>query len=324
MNDETGLICAYVLDGQGGGRQAGWSEIAAWNPAQGALWVHLDRSADESQRWLREASGLDPLITDALLAEETRPRSLAIGDGLLVILRGVNLNPGADPEDMISIRMWIDPRRIITTRARRLMAINDLRERLAAGVGPKTTGDFLVQAADRMVGRMGPVIDELNDVVDALEDELVTTESREIRQKLASIRRQAIALRRYLAPQREAMARLQGEGVGWLEAQHRGLLRETTDRVLRCVEDLDAIRERAAVVQDELMNRLSDQMNRTIYVLTVVATIMLPLGFLTGLLGINVGGIPGAENPWGFIAVCLALAALVAAEVWLFRRLKWI
>jgi zinc transporter len=60
------------------------------------------------------------------------------------------------------------------------------------------------------------------------------------------------------------------------------------------------------------------------YVLTVVATIMLPLGFLTGLLGINVGGIPGAENPWGFIAVCLALAALVAAEIWLFRRLKWI
>lgn len=90
------------------------------------------------------------------------------------------------------------------------------------------------------------------------------------------------------------------------------------------VEDLDAIRECAAVIQDELMNRLSDQKNRNMYLLTIVATIMLPLGFFTGLLGINVDGIPGSENaPWAFALVCALLVLVVGLEVWILRRLRW-
>ena len=84
------------------------------------------------------------------------------------------------------------------------------------------------------------------------------------------------------------------------------------------------MRERSAVVQDELLNRISQRMERTMYVLTLVATIVLPLGFLTGLLGINVGGIPGAEINWAFWAVCGALAVLVLVELWLLKRLRWL
>jgi zinc transporter len=323
MTDETGLVCAYVLDGQGGGRPMDWAEIAAWRPDEGVLWVHLDRSKTDSQRWLREASDLDPLIVEALLADETRPRGLAIGDGLLVNLRGVNLNPGADPEDMIAVRLWLERDRVITTRARLLMAAKDIQDDVAAGRGPKNAGDLLVHMASRLVARMGPVLDQLDDSVDALEDELLCTESRGIRHRLGEVRREAIGLRRYLAPQREAMTRLQAEETGWLGLAHKARLREVTDRVLRYIEDLDAVRERAAVVQDELMNRMSDQMNRRVYVLTVVAAVLL-LDFVTGLLGVNMGGMPGTESPWGFLVVCLLLAALVAAQIWLFRRFKWI
>ncbi len=94
--------------------------------------------------------------------------------------------------------------------------------------------------------------------------------------------------------------------------------------MIRYIEDLDSVRERAAVIQDELMNRISERMNRTMYVLTLVASVMLPLGFITGLLGINVAGIPGSEYPWAFLVVCVTLLALILIEVWLFRRLKWI
>ena len=104
-------------------------------------------------------------------------------------------------------------------------------------------------------------------------------------------------------------------------AGKKAQLREVTDRVTRYVEDLDSIRERAAVIQDELMNRLSDQMNRNMYLLTIVASVILPLGFVTGLLGINVDGIPGSENtPWAFAAVCVAM---MAAEIWFLRRRRW-
>ncbi|UCH74428.1 MAG: zinc transporter ZntB, partial [Rhodospirillales bacterium] len=90
------------------------------------------------------------------------------------------------------------------------------------------------------------------------------------------------------------------------------------------VEDLDAARERAAVTQDELNNRLSDQMNRTMYLLTIVAAVLLPPSLITGLFGINVGGMPGVENIWAFTGVVIALIVIAVIEVILLRRLKWI
>lgn len=324
MAAEDGLICAYLLNGRGGGQELGWPEVRAWRPGQGLLWVHLDRIGSGSVRWLHEDSGLDPLMRDALLTEEVRPRELTVDNALLVILRGVNLNPGADPEDMVGIRIWLEPDRIVSLRHRRLMAVNDLRASIAAGHGPRSPGQFLAMLSAGLIARVGPVIDELVDRADRLEDVVLTAESSELRGDLANLRREAIALRRYLAPQREVMVRLSLCQAPWLQPEDRASLREVSDRTLRSVEDLDAARDRAAVLQDELNTRLSDQMNRTMYVLTVVATVLLPPSLITGLLGINVGGLPGADNSWSFWAVILLLVFLAIVEVAILRRFKWI
>jgi len=131
-------------------------------------------------------------------------------------------------------------------------------------------------------------------------------------------------MRRYLAPQRDALSRLLGEPIAWLEDIHRLRLRESADRIIRYIEDLDSARERAVVAQEELMGRLSEQMDNRMYVLSLVAAVFLPLGFLTGLLGINVGGIPGADYKNAFIVVSLILIAVVALQIWFFRAKKWI
>jgi zinc transporter len=319
MSEQDGLICAYLLDGQGMGHELDWSGVQKWQLRDGVLWIHLHRNGEEAARWLSKESGLEAIVCEALLAEETRPRVTAVKDGLLVILRGVNLNPGADPEDMVSVRLWIDAWRVISVRIRHLMAIEDIRNGLASGGGPKTSGDFLVQIAEGLIARMGPVMSDLDDEVDALEDQLITAESRELRTTIAGLRRQAIGLRRYLAPQRDVLSRLQVEPASWLDDALRLRLREATDRVTRYVEDLDAARERAAVTQEELANRLSEQMNRTMYVLSLVAAVFLPLGLLTGLLGINVGGIPWAESAWGFVIVTALLLLLAAGQFLFFR-----
>ncbi|NNM01168.1 MAG: zinc transporter ZntB, partial [Gammaproteobacteria bacterium] len=140
--------------------------------------------------------------------------------------------------------------------------------------------------------------------------------------KLSRLRRQAISLRRFLAPMREVFSRLQAERIDNFSDLDRSRLRETTDRLTRYVEELDAARDRAAVTQEELAGRISDQMNRNMYVLSIVAGIFLPLGLLTGLLGINVGGIPGTQSHWGFMIVCIILVLLTGAVLWLFRRMQ--
>ncbi len=331
-NAQKGLICAVLFDGRGGGREVGWDAVAAWRPGAGTLWVHLDFRDPDAMAWVR-ANVADSQAAETLLADETRPRSVPFGDHLLATLRGVNLNPESDPDDMVSVRFWIGPDRVVTTRHRRIMAVNDAREALAAGKGPAGTGDFLVFIADRLMRRMGPTLDELSESVDALEDEVLDGEktggpaasSAETRRELSRVRRQAIGLRRYLAPQREAMTRLMSETVPWLTTTHKAQLREVSDHITRYVEDLDALRDRGAVIQDELRNRVSENMNRTMYVLTVVAAVLLPLSFITGLLGINVDGLPGAKDaPGAFWLVTGGLGLAAAVILWLFRRLRWL
>jgi zinc transporter len=324
MAEQDGLVDAWIFDGRGGGRAVDWQGVRSWTPQQGVLWVHLDRLGTEAERWLREESGVDPVLCETLLSHEVRPRVLRLDDALVVILRGVNLNPGADPEDMVGVRMWIERDRIITLRHRRVMAMGDIREALPAGRGPNGPGDFLARVSEGLIERIGPVIADLDEEVDGIEDALVTTASSELRAKLTRIRQTAIGLRRYLAPQRDVVARLPSEPASWLENLHKALLREVGDRTTRYVEDLDAIRERAAVLQDELASRVADQMNKTVYLLTVVAAILLPPSLLTGLLGINVSGMPGAESPVAFYFVVLMILVLGVFEVLVLRRLKWI
>ena len=106
---ESGLVQAYILDGSGGGNKVGWPEVEGWQAGEGkALWLHLDYSHPLVRQWLKGREGLDRLVVENLLSEDSRPRSTPFHDGLLLGLRGVNLNPGADPEDMVAIRLWID------------------------------------------------------------------------------------------------------------------------------------------------------------------------------------------------------------------------
>ncbi len=318
-----GLLSACILDGNGGAKVCDWQHVLTWTPADGLLWLHLEYSNSDVQRWLQQDAGLSAPTVEALLAEETRPRSLLTSHGLLLTLRGVNLNPNADPDDLVAVRLWSDGQRIITTRRRRLHSTAELREALEAGTGPRTASEFVERLTDSLAAQMSEVIEALNDRVDELEESLLVLQSRELRPRIGELRREAIGLRRYLAPQREAMSRLYTERLEWMTELDRTHLRETADRTMRYIEDLDLIRERAVVVHEELMSRLTEKMDRTMYILSIVATVFLPLGFLTGLLGVNVGGIPGADSEQAFLLFCALLVVVAIGQVILFRYMKW-
>lgn len=325
MVDDTDLVCAYLRGADGKWSTLDWDGTRRWRPVDGVLWIHLDRSGDAAQRYLRQEAGIDRIVTDALLAEESRPRATVFDDGLLINLRGVNLNPGAEPEDMVSLRMWATESRLVTCRFRPLLAVRDVRELMETSAAPDDVGALIVMLATRLVDRVSAVIESLDEQEDDVESRLVSGDSADLRGALTVVRRRAITLRRYLAPQREALNRVSGETTSWMTTRHRARIQEVNDRVIRYIEDLDAIRERAAVIKDEMMNMLSERLNRNMYVLTVISSIMLPLGFLTGLLGINVDGMPGAsDSPYAFALVCAAMVAVVGVEVLLLRRLRWI
>jgi zinc transporter len=319
-----GLKHALLLDGHGGASELTWQAAQQWQPEQGILWLHFDYSASETQNWFKEHSGLDPLVCEALLSEDTRPRSHSMQDGLLISLRGINHNPGAAPDDMVSIRIWIEHNRIITTGRRKLLSVEDLHNFLLKHQGVSSAAEWLVDLCDRLVWRMGATVDQFEDDMAELEENTLNETQSALRRDLSNLRRQTIALRRYLAPQREALLRLQIEKVSWLEDIHRLQLREISDRLIRHIEDIDAVRERAAVTHEELLSHASEELNQRMYMLAIVAAIFLPLGFVTGLLGINVAGIPGAENPYAFLVVSGTLSLAVIIQIAYFKWKSWL
>ncbi|PSL12486.1 zinc transporter [Marinobacterium halophilum] len=324
MAIEFNPLHALLLDGQGGSRPLTPAEVNAWSPDQGTLWLHMDYTEAGTREWLEQHSDLPELAIESLLAENTRPRVALLGEHLLMALRGVNTNPGADPEDMVSIRLCVSATRIISTRKRRLMSVSRLLEELDKGMGPSNSAELIVQLNDRLVERMGTTVENLDDSLSDLELDLLSQPSGEMRQAVRSLRRQSISLRRYYAPQRDAFNQLQNERLSWLTTEVKLALREVSDRLLRHIEDLDMLRERAAMAQEELTSQQGEQLNQRMYVLSIISAIFLPLGFLTGLLGINVGGIPGADNDNAFLLFLVSLSLMVGGLLWLFRRWRWL
>jgi zinc transporter len=323
---QPGLRFASILDRQGGCRTLDWTELSRWTPDQGVVWVHLERDDPQAAVWLHQHSGIDPVHCDALLAAESRPRVEESGDALLIVLRGVNRSPGSDALDLVPIHLWVDAQRVISLRDKDhyLMALRDIRESLRQGSGPKSAGELFVQIVEKIVKDIEPTVVELEDQADELDDKLLEHDSMTCRKKLGDMRRQAIQLRRYMAPQREALFRLQVEEASWLSARARIRLREVTDGVLRHVENLDAVRDRATILHEDLAAQIAENHAKASNRLTMIAAVLLPPSLFAGLLGANVGGVPGSDSPWAFAVVVLVALGLFPLEIWILRRMNWL
>jgi zinc transporter len=322
--EPTGLANAYLLDGQGGGEQLDWNGIERWTPADGTLWLNLDYTAPDAQHWLGMSSRIDAVIRDALLDNDPRPRASAHGDALLMIVRGINVNEGATPEDMLSIRAWIEPRRVITMRHRQSRSLKLIASDLDRGAGPMNVAELTALLVERVLEHVVTCVDTLGDDIAAFEDQVLTETRGELRSQLADQRRRAIALRRFLAPQREAFTKLAQIQIPWLDAVTRSRMVESADRMTRTVEELDAARDRAAVTQEELQSKIGEATNQRLYVLSIITAVFLPLGFVCSLLGVNVGGVPLQHDDWAFWALVGFFGVVVAAQFWFFRRRGWL
>ncbi|MBT8083323.1 MAG: zinc transporter ZntB [Gammaproteobacteria bacterium] len=313
-----------ILNRRGGSVDIDFASMRQWNKDQGILWVHIEVGDDASRTWLANDSGLEQPVVEALLADETRPRSLATAQGLLVVLRGVNTNPGDDPEDMVSIRLWIEHDRVISTRRRQLLSVVDIRDALGRGEGPSSTGGFLAGLTGRLADRIGDFVDGIEDRVSDAEETMATQDQTAFRQSITAVRRQIASVRRFLAPQRDALDRLYRQPGAWLSDSETQELREEADRITRYLEDLELARERTMVLREEFLGQLAQEQNARMYVLSVVAAIFLPLTFVTGLLGMNVGGLPGLDSPSGFLGSMVVMILAAAGLLALFRWKRWL
>lgn len=322
-----GLLHAFILDGKGSAQAISFVQLASLKlSGQQGLWLHWERSHQQAEQWLRINSGLDEFACDLLLEENTRPRLLRLeNQELLLFLRAINLNPHAEPEDMISLRIFANKQHIYTLRQRPVQVTDELIKAFEKGFGPKNISEMLLFFAQSLTDRIEDIVSELADTVDK-EEERTDNDERytPVVLPLLKTRRSAANLRRFLAPQRDVFASLTSSQESWFMPDDTIYWNELNNRLMLHLEELELTRERIGLVLETEQRRHNESISHTIYMLTIIAGFFLPMTFFTGLLGINVGGIPGAEHSYGFLIACLLLIALAVGQWLFFRWLRWV
>ena len=319
-----GIKFAWNFDGMGGGERITDENVSEEIRNVGLAWVHINDEDYEARQWIeKEFSYLDSLILDALLAEETHPRYLDHQDGVLMILRGVNLNPEEQPEDMVSLRVWIDQHRIITVERRKVQTICEIDEHLENKTGPKNAGDFLAMVTSHLFDHIEDAMTRVHTKLDLLEDMLIECPDKVKQLDVTQLRRTAMTFHRYIAPQRDVIGHLRRAEKHWLTASHKRSFSEDWDTISRMIENLDFLRDRARIVYDELNSMTNQKTNDNLYLLSGISVIFMPLTFTTGLLGMNVDGIPGAHDPYAFLIVALGNIGFGILLAVVFKLLKW-
>jgi zinc transporter len=297
-------------------------EASAYS-GEGLLWIHLEGRDETDLEFLKSHADIPDVAANALTATETRPRCDPIEDGAIINLRGPgDLAPG-DSDRLVSIRMWVRRNRVISL-SRRTMSATATVCRVAEAGKILDPGDVVAAYAREISRQLDPQVAGLGDSLDGCESELDAGNLYRLRTTIAQLRSEAIGYRRFVAPNRDALTELSGLDIDWLSDEDRLHIREAADRFARMTEELEAVRERAALLHEQLTDLRAEQLDQRSLLISIVAFIFLPLTFITGLLGMNVEGIPYAHTHWAFWGV-VAFCVLVGLAVLLFFvRHKWL
>jgi zinc transporter len=318
------MSCTALVVGDGPARPLAAEEAAAY-AGPGFVWIHIDDASDEELGLLR-GQEIPDVAANALVATETRPRCDRIDEGAIVNLRGPAAIELDDSDRLVSIRMWVRRGKVNSVTRRPLAATAAVTRQMEAGriLDP---GDLVAAFARAISRELDPQVADLGDALDDCESELDEPGSvYRLRTRIARIRSEAIAFRRFVAPDRDALETLSSLDFDWLADEDRLHIREAADRFARMTEELEAVRERAALLHEQLTDMRGELIDQRSLLISVVAFIFLPLTFITGLLGMNVRVIPYADRPWAFwgitgfcLVVGLAVLAWFSWKHWLRR-----
>lgn len=294
----------------------------AIQPRRGFVWIHLTSRDEEVQAWLRDVAKLDRFTVEALTALETRPRCDQINGGAVLNLRGMTHAAMRSSDPLASIRLYAEGDRVISVTRLPLDAVDIARAAAEAG-DVRDAGDLIATLAEAITEQLDPQVADLGDSLDSCEEQLDARQAFELRKKVNVVRRQAIGYRRFLYPQRVALEKLAALPVRWLGDDDRLHIGGAADRAARMAEELESIRERAALIHETLTDLRAEVIDQRSLVIAIAAMVFLPLTFITGLFGMNVQGIPYDDHPGSFWVITAFSVSVAAVVTFYFVRRHW-
>jgi zinc transporter len=309
------------FDGRGGVRRLEEAEEAGFvTPTKGFALISGNSRAPEFRVWLKKELG--DFYADLITVPSTRSRCTVIDDKALVVLRVAR--PGAEPEDVGRqlLSLWLEKGRVIIASELNIVDFLGITQWQQTHHAPQSPADLVARLALRAADRIEPLTERLGDSLDVIEEQLMMSRSYD-RGKLAHLRRTLINMRRLIWPQRDVLTTLEIEDLSFLTNRDRVRLREAAARTARLGDEMQTLSERAVLVHEQLLDTRAEQMNQTMLVLAASTVVLMPLTVISGILGMNVAGIPFADSPWAFWVVTGILVALGIGIYLFMKKQKW-
>ncbi|MGA1188470.1 MAG: CorA family divalent cation transporter [Pseudomonadales bacterium] len=286
-------------------------------------WQHYDMSAQGVISALEDQDLPKPVIR-YLTRAETRPAARVLSGGVALVLRGINFNESQDPVDMVSLRCFLEPNRLVTVRSRWLASVQETRKQIEEGESLGRPTDVLLAIVEKLTAKISRHIETLDSALGAFEVRAEGATRELAKVDFSGLRRQIASVYRFIAPQRSALTTLVQIGEGRFSEDQLERIIELEDLTQRYAEDLELHRERASSLLEAQLNTLQAEQNRRSYALSLVAGLFLPATFVTGLFGMNVAGLPGTENPSSFLIVAGAMVVISGAVYAALKLNKWL
>jgi magnesium transporter len=304
----------------------GVDQIPALITEDHVVWIDLCGLGDEPvRRQLGEIFDIHPLALEDVVNVPQRPKAEAYYQQHLVITRMAKAaESGLDVEQ---VSLFIGPHYLLTIQEREGDVFDPVRVRIRAGKGliRRSGPDYLAYALiDAVLDGYYPVLEQLGDRLQAIEERILHEIRPSSQRSIHRIRRDLLVLRRAVWPQREAIGALVREDSPLITPKVRQYLRDCLDHAVQILDVIDTYRELASSLMDTHISTMGQRTNEVMKVLTIMASIFIPLTFLAGLYGMNFDYLPELHYTWAY-PVLLGVMVLVAIGMLIFfRRRGWL
>jgi zinc transporter len=289
-----------------------------------ATWLHLNLTDARARLWLGKSARLPDEARALLLSSDPRTFVEVLDDGVVAVLGDLDHDFHQNHEGFGALRIYLDGTRMITGRRHPLRAVDLLRRKVQAlGPGadaiesPMALFELFIEC---MASSFESVVSTLGSEVDDAEEQVLAGQFRDQGKALGRMRRELARLRRLISADRAALAPLPRRLPGSYSATQREGLRQAVERLEAVGQDLELVQERARLLQEEIDGRLTEATNRNLFLLSVVTTTLLPITLITGVFGMNVGGLPWVRSSAGFWWVLFLMVVAVVVTLAFLRK----
>jgi len=281
----------------------------------------------EGLQQLGAAFGLHPLVVEDIVNTDQRPKIEDYGDYLFIVLKAVSRHDQGHSLMVEQVSLIVGGNFVLCFLEGSDDPFISLRERLRSEKGRlrKTGSDYLTYAhLDTIVDQYFPLLEQVGEDIEELEERLIAQADRESLRTLHQFKREMILLRKAIWPLREVLSHLERGESALIQSSTHIYLRDVYDHTIQLIETTETYRDMLGGMMDIYLTSLSNKLNETMKVLTVIATIFIPLTFIVGVYGMNFRVMPELEWPWGYPLVMGVMLFLAIGMLWSFRRKHWI